>query len=339
MSPTSGCSILVDLILVLLSQAMMSLSPPPARSTQKQTTIAPNSKQKLQNAAAVGSDSCIQCHEDEGRYYQATRHHRPFLKSEPKPGCESCHGNGGLHVADPTANNIWNAKDLAAFDSRTKSTACLSCHRSNLRPVPNFFFSRHAESDVSCWDCHQELIHTTSPPDWQKTERSSRLSVEMKDRISNPFSRNKNENCFRCHDDKRMEFVLQFHHPIERGKMYCVDCHNPHGDKPYRFVLTDSISNETDATCFKCHSEQRGPFVWPHRAMENGCTACHKPHGSVNRKLLKFSGNMLCLQCHYETSFPTIGSIAHGPRLGKRARCIDCHLRPHGSNVSEDLTQ
>ena len=39
------------------------------------------------------------------------------------------------------------------------------------------------------------------------------------------------------------------------------------------------------------------------------------------------------------TRFPAVGQTAHDFKLSRRARCFDCHIRPHGSNVSEDLTQ
>jgi len=51
-------------------------------------------------------------------------------------------------------------------------------------------------------------------------------------------------------------------------------------------------------SCTECHTAQKGPFIFKHNAMKEGCTSCHNPHGSVNNKMLKAPDSNLCLQCH-----------------------------------------
>ncbi len=81
-----------------------------------------------------------------------------------------------------------------------------------------------------------------------------------------------------------------------------------------------------DEKCFKCHKEQRGPFVFEHEAMREGCTVCHTPHGSINDKLLVAGPVITCVRCHIEP-IETPDNIHH-----YGVSCIDCHFQIHGSN-------
>ncbi len=309
----------------------------PASLSQKRNGPPSRPVREIPGAELVGSSKCAECHAPEAGFYQATRHHRPFFTGAVGRGCESCHGPGSKHVQTADKNDIVNSKDLRKASPQQRSERCLSCHAANVRPTTGWFFSQHANSEVSCWDCHQEALHHLAADG--KPLPGRRFLPDSKEQLTNLFAANRNEYCFRCHESQRMEFALPFRHRLERDKMACVDCHDPHGESWRQQVTTHSVENQSDALCFRCHAEQRGPFVWQHQAMEEGCTKCHKPHGSVNRRLLNVSGNALCLQCHFERQFPNIGQSNHAFRLGRFSRCLDCHIRPHGSNVSEDLTQ
>ena len=55
-----------------------------------------------------------------------------------------------------------------------------------------------------------------------------------------------------------------------------------------------------EPTCFQCHSDKRGPFVFEHAPVRfEGCMACHEPHGSANpRMLIRHEVRLVCLECH-----------------------------------------
>jgi predicted CXXCH cytochrome family protein len=142
--------------------------------------------------------------------------------------------------------------------------------------------------------------------------------------------------CFACHTDKLAEFRLPHHHPVMEGKMSCADCHSPHGTdvRPWSATTLQDINE----ACFACHKDQRGPFVWEHEAVREGCTTCHKVHGSIHDKMLLARDNNLCLRCHTQVDFPTIGKSGHGSRL-PQGTCFSagCHTAVHGSNFDDHL--
>jgi DmsE family decaheme c-type cytochrome len=138
--------------------------------------------------------------------------------------------------------------------------------------------------------------------------------------------------------DKKAEFQLPSHHPVLEGKMGCADCHSAHGEEVKPWSMT-SLKDVNEA-CFKCHKEQRGPFVFEHEAVREGCTTCHKVHGSINDKMLILRDANLCLRCHTQANFPIIGkSTSHGTSYLVGGTCFSggCHQAVHGSNFDDHL--
>jgi DmsE family decaheme c-type cytochrome len=113
--------------------------------------------------------------------------------------------------------------------------------------------------------------------------------------------------------------------PVREGKMVCSDCHNPHGSATEALLRENSIND----TCYKCHAEKRGPFLFEHMPVRENCDNCHEPHGSINEYLLKVSRPRLCGECH---------GVGHGLTSGTNAvqtisrQCQNCHTMIHGTN-------
>lgn len=149
------------------------------------------------------------------------------------------------------------------------------------------------------------------------------------------------ETCFECHTDKRGEFALSNSHSVMNGKMSCSDCHELHSGKAVKGQGGATLEGENE-TCTKCHTAQKGPFVFVHNAMKEGCTACHSPHGSVNAKMLVARDANLCLRCHLQTTDRNgvifAGGEDHRTRL-QNGTCwvAGCHEAVHGSNASKPL--
>ena len=201
--------------------------------------------------------------------------------------------------------------------------SCAGCHDTI---ASQFDRTRHgrlisegeAEKERVCESCHGPgSIHV---------EKASEQAPDLRKYIV----RTKPDTCYQCHLDIRATFYLPYHHPVPEGRIGCTDCHSIHETS----VQTTRFMDPGDQ-CFQCHQEKRGPFVWEHDALREGCQVCHNPHGSVEDQLLSENGRNMCLKCHFQGDFPTVGTVNHQSLLGGTARCIDCHTQVHGSNFNQ----
>ncbi len=268
------------------------------------------------DATYVGSDSCLDCHEEVADLYAHTPHSvelAPLVPGGNATSCEACHGPGSLHVDDEEVDSIINAEMLRGMDDNQRDDMCLQCH--NTQHV-GWSGGPHQGTGISCADCHADQIH---------------FKVEAKP--ANAF-RNESEFCIQCHTSQVTDFRLPFRHRVLEDQIMCGDCHDPHNGFP------TNTWNGLNETCLGCHTEMAGPFVFEHDGVQSeDCTTCHKPHGSTHDKMLITDGNTLCLQCHYESSFNAddsweLAETNHGGLLINEARCFDCHTEIHGSNVA-----
>jgi DmsE family decaheme c-type cytochrome len=136
------------------------------------------------------------------------------------------------------------------------------------------------------------------------------------------------ETCFQCHKDRKAQAWRSSHMPVREGKLTCTSCHNPHGSANPK-LLKEATVNET---CYTCHAEKRGPFLFEHEPVRDNCLSCHEPHGSIHERLLTVARPRLCQQCHSEEDHP---SEPHGPKelFAFRGGCANCHGGSiHGSN-------
>jgi predicted CXXCH cytochrome family protein len=221
------------------------------------------------------------------------------------------------------------------------SESCATCHESITRDFPTSTHARlQAKGEnakrMGCESCHGPgSLHVQSGGDRTK--------------IINPHR--SPETCFQCHLEVRAQFELPHHHPVMEGKVSCADCHNPHAGSAIKgggTALPQSLKGGgigllgQNETCFQCHTAQRGPFVFQHEALHEGCVSCHSPHGSVNARLLTQRNQTLCLKCHFQQQTVTgriyIGDSDHTTRL-PQGTCwsAGCHEAVHGSQVNAHL--
>jgi len=233
----------------------------------------------------------------------------------------SCTSMNGLVVSAPTIPG-------AEFVGNDQ---CALCHT---KIVKKFAFSTHARLVVAdskteglsgCEACHGP--------------GSKHVDNGHGQFIVNPSK--DSEACFRCHQDKKAEFSLPYHHPVPEGKMSCSSCHDPHGT-----TIMESpkmLFSKTNAVCAQCHKEQTRTHVFDHPALREGCTTCHAVHGSLNKKMLVENDANLCLKCHAQVQGPSgkiyIGNADHTARIQQRNNCwaAGCHEGVHGSNINDHL--
>ncbi len=267
----------------------------------------------------IGDEACLKkCHTHDQIAHDFNHSiHGEQISEEtglPLVNCESCHGPGSLAVENAEETKKCNFETLLPLDefpAQAQSMLCLKCHSAASTPNLHYWTgSIHANSEVSCFDCHK--LH--KGPE-QKVRRQEQEQL-----------------CFSCHQDARVEFAQFSRHPVTEHKMSCSDCHNPHGSTQDHNL----IGNTPKDTCTRCHMEYQGPFVYEHADVTENCVNCHHPHGSPNQPLLQVAQPFLCLQCHAgdHGSASSIGTLDN--RTMKQAfysRCTDCHSAIHGTDI------
>jgi DmsE family decaheme c-type cytochrome len=295
--------ILVAITVVVSGSVALAQSPPPASDA-----LPPG---------YVGADTCKGCHEDQFHAFETTKMGRLFLKrprdQRERLGCENCHGPGKAHADAGGGKGVGGLVTFAKNDPTPvaqRNAVCTACHSKG----PHLFWvgSAHESRDVACTNCHRLMEN-----------------VSLRHALAKPTEI---ETCGQCHLQKRAQQMRSSHMPLREGKMTCTSCHNPHG------TTTPSLLREISAndTCYTCHAEKRGPFLWTHPPVLENCMNCHDPHGSNHERMLKVAKPRLCQQCHIESQHPTrpLGRDRETSSLkfvmGKS--CSSCHVNIHGSN-------
>ncbi len=268
--------------------------------------------------AKGGAKDCVECHDKppvtlilNTPHAQVADKRTPFASHQ----CESCHGASPEHMRKvegeeipPLPKVVFRANSPNPVSEQNDT--CMGCHEGGIRI--NWTGSQHHSADVACGSCH--TVHANKDPVLEKKAQA--------------------ETCYNCHVEQRAQSFRRSRHPIREGKVTCSDCHNPHGSIGPKLLKEASVND----TCFGCHTEKRGPFLWEHAPVRDDCTNCHTPHGSSQVRLLKVRTPFLCQQCHQEAFHPsTLYSGTGIPPLGAGERllakgCLNCHPKVHGSN-------
>ena len=268
-----------------------------------------------------GADTCLGCHDEEGAAYSAkaifkSKHaHRGDKRAPFGAGglqCEACHGPGALHARNKKAASIRNFRGEAALPVEQRNQVCLGCHEGTSRT--GWHAGAHERGKVACTDCHK--MHQDGDPVLAK---SSEPQV-----------------CLACHKQQRADFHKTSSHPVRQGLMGCSDCHSAHGSSSQAMLVKPTLNQ----TCFTCHADKRGPFLWEHAPVAEDCALCHTAHGSVRPALLAKSAPLLCQQCHSPAGHPSVARTPAGLPGGGgggsiflvAGSCTNCHSQVHGSN-------
>ena len=239
-------------------------------------------------------------------------------------GCAACHGPSLDHARLP-ARAGGAEVEIAFHGDRKASTqvrnqACLTCHAGG--DMMHWQGSVHDFDGMACVDCHR--VH------------------QQQDPALDPFQQA--QACTSCHQAQHAEFHRPFAHPVHQGQMLCSDCHNPHGGAG----PSDLHAMTLNESCYSCHADKRGPFLWEHQPVREDCTLCHQPHGSVHRDLLAQRTPFLCQQCHMSQFHPSTAlsatglpgaSIPSGSQSMLGRDCMNCHAQVHGSNHPSGVGQ
>lgn len=251
---------------------------------------------------------CATCHEEVVNSFAKTRHGRAMeFGAWGELRCQSCHGEAVEHIESADPEKI---KNPAKLPGREATENCLTCHASE-RNHQLWTGSAHDTGNVSCLDCHS-AHHAKS---------AEKLLTTATDR----------DLCLGCHTDLRKAQFQRSTHLFRNewgaNRMGCVSCHQPHGSAGEKLLKEVSVNE----TCYQCHTEKRGPFLWEHPPARENCLNCHTPHGSNNPGLLTQRPTFLCQSCHLQGRHQTVAGRPNSTWLLNR-QCLNCHPQIHGSN-------
>jgi predicted CXXCH cytochrome family protein len=309
-------------------------------------------------ATFVGEEMCAGCHSDVAEQFGYSMHAR--LKEWEVRGefskCESCHGPGSKHVeesGDPQYIFSFDGKE-----AQEASRACVGCHYEDTAGMwPG---SVHMMGGLGCSQCHtihqskQVVVQTAKPLIGTAThnpEMGTMGALKQGPPKMASLTKPEPELCFECHNEKRAMMNYSSHHPIIERRMKCSSCHAVHGSDAEYLIANSDGQREL---CTSCHAQYSGPFVFEHAAVEEGCTTCHEPHGTLANNLLRQNEPFVCLQCH-EAHFHigrdgidtpidrATGSVSNqygssGWRIGFTTKCSNCHQMVHGSDLPSQST-
>jgi DmsE family decaheme c-type cytochrome len=301
-----GCAFAVGAADKPADKAAEPPAPPPSLGTEYTET---------------GADTCLMCHVEGGDFpvfaiFKTKHANRADQRAPFGAGglqCEACHGPGKKHADNGGGpDGINNFEPDSFLEPRQRNKFCLACHENNART--GWHASTHDANNVACSDCH--TIHA---------ERDAALATATQPEV-----------CYKCHRKERADFAKPSTHPVRFGKMACSDCHSPHGATSRGMLIKPTVNQ----TCYTCHAEKRGPFLWEHAPVAEDCTQCHHPHGSINTARLKKNPPLLCQQCHSVAGHPSVartpaglpGGGAGGAAFLLAGSCLNCHSQIHGSN-------
>lgn len=214
---------------------------------------------KSRQTAAEQNAVCLQCHQRGKRlFWQGSQHEGRDVS------CTTCHS-----IKSPQSAR-------AQLRAPTQYDLCRTCHavsvaqqnnwshmpvRENYWPYTPVTRAPNRQGPLECTNCHN--VHG---------------SLTEKLIIDNSI----NENCYRCHTDKRGPFLWE-HPPVRES---CLNCHKPHGSNNIRLLRI-----REPRLCQQCHNENRHPSTaFPggsgdptadRRFLGRSCAFCHNNiHGS-----------------------------------------------------------
>lgn len=288
------------------------------------------------DAGRVRVEVCIDCHRGQYDAIKSTAHWMTGDARTPGSGheCSTCHGDPEEHVlsaGEPDAEGLRTFGTESLMQPLEQNAVCTDCHQE--ATLLHWQGSGHDLEEVGCVGCHR---------------------VHGEDRVRS--SQTEQEVCLSCHTALRLQANKPYSHPLREHKMSCGDCHAAHGGPGDADLKTFSINE----TCYACHAEKRGPFLWEHAPASEDCLLCHSAHGSIHRGMLARRQPHLCQSCHEPTAIannpagpharhsrlalsyrePGLPDLGPEPPPGGRGisrlvmaeACMNCHSKVHGTN-------
>ena len=199
-------------------------------------------------AVAGQNAACLQCHERADQaYWRGSPHESRGL------ACTSCHA---VMTKSPERGQLTSVDSRTALGRRRATTeVCLGCHPNQRAQLQRSSHMPLREGKLTCTSCHNP--------------HGSVTTALLRDNSVN-------ENCYRCHADKRGPFLWE-HPPVREN---CLTCHAAHGSNN-----PSLLTMRQPRLCQSCHMESThaaNPYDAGSRfAFNQSCANCHSQvHGS-----------------------------------------------------------
>ncbi len=129
--------------------------------------------------------------------------------------------------------------------------------------------------------------------------------------------------CLTCHGDLKAQKTI--HQPLAMG---CEACHKAVEGKNHPEKGSMVLIQGMPALCYSCHDESKFKGSSIHKPISIGiCKACHNPHSSNFKNLLRSELPELCYFCHDKGKF----TKKYNHKVINVIGCVTCH-NPHASN-------
>ncbi len=311
-----------------------------------------------------GAKLCLSCHPDLKQRLELSYVHKPVKEGK----CNECHSPHtakypkllSLKVGELCYKCHEDEKKKLAYEnvhSPVKNGECIKCHDPH---ASNNKFQLIKEGGDLCFTCHTKLKEEAGETKHVPFLRGQCL------RCHDPHASNKKyqlvkdvkELCIGCHMINK-ESVKTAHKNADMSNVDCTICHSPHGTNSTslkmvkKFAHSPFASKECDSChkdlkknpkelilegsslCFSCHDDKKSAFesgkLHHPPVVEGKCIACHSPHASEYKSLLKGGERDICFSCHSAIKDKFKTSKYHHPDKAGDGKCTICHT-PHTSN-------
>lgn len=198
------------------------------------------------------------------------------LKDEVNVGCESCHGPGSEHVADPDSPSIIS---LSYLTPSRENMVCGFCHDRSTGKGSS------SASELQDGDMLFDENHELPLPGMSR----AKVISEHMNKTGPALSKLHTDKVHsKSHHQQYSDFLKSKHYRNDRQLVVCSDCHDVHaknalkGSTEYAHNLRGDPETPSSILCARCHNIDNSEHMEEKTAAQHAgndtlCSDCHMP--------------------------------------------------------------